>query len=139
MIKITDHISIDESDFQLEFVRGSGPGGQNINKVSSAVQLRFDTYSHSLPEEVRLRLSRLSKKQINQEGMLIIEASRFRSQEQNRGDAIRRLIALLRRAAEKPKSRRKTQAPLEARMRRLQTKRQLGEKKRLRNRVYEEL
>ena len=139
MLKITDSISIDESELQFEFVRATGPGGQNVNKVASAVQLRFDLQTPSLPEEVRIRLSRLARKRISQEGILVIEARRFRSQEKNRQDAIDRLITMLRKAAVKPKARRKTHVPPEARRRRLDAKRRLSEKKRLRKQVDEGL
>ena len=99
MITITDLISIAESELQLEFTRASGPGGQNVNKVSSAVLMRFDTNSPSLPSNVRDRLVKLAKNRINEDGVLIIQASRHRSQEQNRQDALERLVALVRKAA----------------------------------------
>lgn len=114
-------------------MRASGPGGQNVNKVSSAVQLRFDVAgSPSLPADVRARLIRLGGSRITEDGILIIDARRFRSQERNRQDGIDRLVALLRRAAQKPKLRRKTRPPLASKQRRLETKRRVSATKRLR-------
>src|SRR4030042_1500397 len=138
MINITNQIAIDEKDIQLEFIHASGPGGQNVNKLSSAVRLRFDVQGSDLPESIRLRLSRLAKNRINQEGILIIEASRYRSQEQNREDAIDRLVLLIREAVAEPKTRRKTSLPLKAKRRRLESKRRLSEKKHQRRRIYED-
>jgi len=138
MINITNHISINEKDLELEFIRASGPGGQNVNKLSSSVHLRFDVQGSDLPDDVRCRLSHLAKNRINQEGILIIEASRYRSQEQNREDAINRLILLLREAVARPKTRRKTKIPLEAKRRRLDSKRRLSEKKYQRRRAFDD-
>jgi ribosome-associated protein len=132
-IDITGQISIDESELQLEFVQASGPGGQNVNKVATAVQLRFDAASSpSLPEEVRTRLRRLAGKRMTAEGILIVEASQHRSQERNRQEAIDRLVDLLRKAAKKPRPRRKTKPTAASRRKRLETKRRRGEIKRLR-------
>jgi ribosome-associated protein len=130
MIEITQQISIDESELRFDFVRSSGPGGQNVNKVASAVQLRFDVAnSPSLPEEVRQRLFQIAAHRINKDGVLIIEASQFRTQEQNRQEAIERLVELIRRAAHKPRPRKKTRPTAASIERRLEKKRRRGEKK----------
>jgi ribosome-associated protein len=136
MIQITPTIAIDEREIQLDFTRASGPGGQHVNKVATAVQLRFDVRrSPSLPDEVKERLIRLSGKRITETGVLIIEARRFRTQEQNRQDAINRLVELIRRAARRPKTRRKTRPSAASRERRLSAKRHRSDKKRLRRSV----
>jgi ribosome-associated protein len=132
MIQITDTIAIDESNIQEEFIRASGPGGQNVNKVSSAVQLRFDVRNSSLPSGVRERLTRLAGKRMTGDRILIIEARRFRTQERNRQDALERLVALIRKAAEKPKPRRKTKPPLASKQRRLEEKRRRSKIKKTR-------
>ncbi|MCG2766854.1 MAG: aminoacyl-tRNA hydrolase [Anaerolineae bacterium] len=136
MIRITDTIAIEESELQEEFVRASGPGGQNVNKVATAVQLRFDvTNSPSLPEDVRCRLIRLAGSRLTEEGVLIINARRFRSQDRNRQDAIERLVELIQRAAEKPKVRRATRPSRASKARRLESKRRRSEAKRLRRSI----
>ena len=132
MIRVTDTIAIDEKEIQVEFVRASGPGGQNVNKVATAAQLRFDVANSSLPHDVRERLIHLAGSRMTQDGVLIIEARRFRTQERNRQDAIDRLVELIRKAAEKPKVRRKTKPSKAAEVRRLESKRRQSEKKRLR-------
>ncbi len=136
MIHITSTIAIDESQIQQEFIRTSGPGGQNVNKVATAVQLRFDVaHSPSLPDDVRNRLVSLAGRRVTKEGILIIDARRFRTQEQNRKDAIDRLVDLVRDAAQRPKIRRKTRSTLASKMRQLENKRHRAETKRMRGPV----
>lgn len=120
-----------EEELEFEFVRASGPGGQNVNKVATAVQLRFDARnSPSLPEEARARLIRLAGKRVTSEGVLVIEARRFRTQEQNRFDALEKFFELLKKAYEKPKHRRKTKPTRASQEKRLKEKKERGEVKR---------
>jgi ribosome-associated protein len=132
MIEITPTFSLDESELQFSFIRSSGPGGQNVNKVATAVQLRFDLDRSSLPGDVKARLRRIAGKKITNDGDLLIEAKQFRTQEQNRDEALNRLAGLLRRAFEKPKPRRKTKPTATSQEKRIKEKKQRGEIKKSR-------
>jgi ribosome-associated protein len=133
VIEINNEITIPESEIQESFVRASGPGGQHVNRAATAVQLRFDVAnSESLPERVRERLERLAGHRMTEEGVLIIEAKQYRSQERNRQEAVERLVTLIQNAAQKPKRRRKTKPTRASKEKRLEEKRRRGEIKRLR-------
>jgi ribosome-associated protein len=128
VIQITPNIALDDREIQESFVRAQGPGGQNVNKVATAVQLRFDVaHSVSLPDDVRQRLISLAGNAITEDGILMIEARRFRTQGRNREDAIDRLVAMVREAAEPPPIRYKTRPSLGAKIRRLESKRRGSE------------
>ena len=134
MLRITPGITLDDSELEEQFVRASGPGGQNVNKVSTAVQLSFNVLaSPSLPWDVRERLIKLAGKRINSAGELMITAQHYRTQAQNRADAREKLIALIRAAVHRPKPRKKTAPSAAAKRRRLETKRRKGETKRSRS------
>lgn len=136
MIQVTDHIALDERELEERFVRAAGPGGQNVNKVSTAVELRFDVRgSPSLPGPVRARLERLAGRRLTLDGVLVLQATRFRTQERNRQDALDRLIELIRRAAEPPPPpRKKTRPTLASKKKRLEGKVRRGQVKVMRGR-----
>jgi Protein chain release factor B len=135
MLRITGTLAIDEHELEERFIRASGPGGQNVNKVASAVQLRFDLAASALPEDVKRRLARLAGRRLSADGVLTIEANRFRTQERNREDARQRLVELVRRAAEPPKPRKPTKPTLASKRRRLEAKTRRGALKAARGRV----
>src|SRR5213075_2990323 len=133
MIRITRSISIGEGELEEHFIRASGPGGQNVNKLASAVQLRFDVrHSPTLPEDVRARAERLAGRRLTRDGVLVITAQRHRTQERNRQDARDRLVALIERSAVVPTPRRSTRPTAGSRERRLQSKKRRGSMKDLR-------
>jgi ribosome-associated protein len=134
MIRINDTISIDDGEISETFIRSSGPGGQNVNKLATAVQLRFDVrHSPSLSHEVRARLERLAGKRLTRDGVLVITAQRHRTQERNRDDALERLIELIRAAAVRPTPRRPTRPTLGSKVRRLEGKKRRAGVKALRH------
>ncbi|HSR17248.1 MAG TPA: alternative ribosome rescue aminoacyl-tRNA hydrolase ArfB [Ignavibacteriaceae bacterium] len=138
MIEINNKIFIPETELHFNFIRSSGPGGQNVNKVSTAVQLRFDIInSPSLPEQLKKRLIAVSGNRATKEGILIIEAKRFRTQESNKQDALKRFIELIRKAEKKPKRRIKTKPSKESRQKRIEEKKKRSEVKKMRRINYE--
>jgi ribosome-associated protein len=133
MIRITDRIAIGDDEISESFIRSSGPGGQNVNKLATAVQLRFDVRrSPTLPDEVRARLERLAGRRLSRDGVLMITAQRYRTQERNRADALERLVALISAAAVAPVPRRATRPTLGSKVRRLAGKKRHGGIKALR-------
>jgi len=138
MLEITHPIKIDERELTFEYIRASGPGGQNVNKVATAVQLRFDVRASSLPDDVKARLTSIAGKRVTSDGVLLIEAKRFRTQEGNREDAIQTLVELVRKSTVKPKKRAKTKPTKASKEKRLKEKKQRGEiKKNRQSRPYE--
>ena len=130
MIEITNSISLKENELEFSFVRASGPGGQNVNKVSTVAQLRFNLQKNkSIPSEAKERLQKLAGKKLNSDGTIIIDARRFRSQERNKQDAINRLVELIKKSIEKPKPRIKTKPTKAAKLKRLDSKRKKGDLK----------
>ncbi|HEX7541800.1 MAG TPA: alternative ribosome rescue aminoacyl-tRNA hydrolase ArfB [Anaerolineales bacterium] len=138
MLQISPTLSIPDDELTFAFIRASGPGGQNVNKVATAVQLRFNVrYSSTLKEEVKARLVKLAGNKLTQDGVIVIEAKRYRSQEHNRTDAEQRLAELIQKALVRPKRRKPTRPTAASQARRVEKKKRKGNTKRLRQSTYE--
>ena len=129
MIRITDHIAIDESELDESFIRSSGPGGQNVNKLATAAQLRFDSNKAALPDDARARLIRLAGQRMTRDGVIVIRGDRYRTQERNRADVIDRLIDLLQESMVRPTPRRATKPTFGSKQRRLEGKKRRSDLK----------
>jgi ribosome-associated protein len=129
MLRISRDLAIDLNDIEISFVRASGPGGQNVNKLSTAAQLRFNTRGIAVPDDARARLNRLAGQRMTKDGVIVIQAQRFRTQERNRADAIDRLLELLREAMTRPTPRRPTRPTKASKQRRLDSKKRRGDVK----------
>jgi ribosome-associated protein len=127
MLRISHNLSIDENEIEISFVRASGPGGQNVNKLSTAAQLRFNARAIVIPDDAAIRLERLAGQRMTKDGVIVIHAQRFRTQERNRADAIERLVELLREAMVRPTPRRATRPTLGSKQRRLEGKKHRGD------------